>query len=117
MKLQGSSFRSDEPAIAARIIRPKLSRQLHKFCVRELVRRYLVRAHNLAQHIDLAEADLTNHVDELTKLDLAIAACVDFLDETDDLFGRQILSKLLQSSGDLSRINAEKHNSDDQRMQ
>jgi hypothetical protein len=98
---------ANEPSVATSVIRAELGRKLHKLGVRELVRRYLVRAHNLAQHVDLAETDLTDHVNEFAKLDLSVAARIDLFDQTGDLLGRQILSELLERSGDFGRINAE----------
>ena len=98
----------NEPSITARVIRPKLGLELSKLGIRELVRRNLVRTHNLAQHADLAQTDLTDHVNEFTEFDLTIAARVDFLDELGHLLGRQILIEMLERSGDLGGINAVK---------
>ena len=94
------------PSVAARVIAAEFSLEHAEFGIRKLVRRHLVRADNLAQHIDLAEADLANHVDELSEFNLTVAARIDLFDQTGDLFCRQILSKVLESRSDLGRVNA-----------
>ena len=96
---------ADEPSVATRVIRAKLRLELTKLGIGELVSRHLVRAHNLAQHIDLAETNLTDHVDEFAKFNLAIAARVDLLDELGHLLWRQILVEMFERNGDLGSVN------------
>ncbi len=101
-------FTVDTPSIAARVIVAEFSLELAKLGVRELVQGHLVRADNLAQHVDFAETDLADHVDELAKLDGSVAARIHFLDERCHLLGRQVLSKVLERRSDLGRVNAGK---------
>ncbi len=73
------------PSVAARVVIAELNLELSQLGVRELVQRHFRRADKLAESIGLAETNLTNHVDELAKLDLAIAARIDLFDELCDL--------------------------------
>jgi hypothetical protein len=95
----------DIPSVTARVIAAELSLELSKLGVRKLVRRHFGRAHNLAKHIDLAKANLADHVDEFAEFNLTIVARVDFLDERGDLLRRRVLSKVLERRGDLGRVN------------
>ena len=94
------------PSVAARVIAAEFSLELTKLGVRKLVQGHFVRAHNFAEHIDLAESNLADHVDELAKLNLPVAARVDFLDQRNDLLWRQVLTEVLERRGDLGLVNA-----------
>ena len=74
------------PSVAARVKQRKLEFELFQLGVGKLERRHFRRAQDFAQLARFgAETNLPNHVDELAKLDLAIAARIDLFDQLCDL--------------------------------
>ena len=98
--------KKDIPSVSARVIAAEFSLEHTELGVRELVHGQFVRADHLAQHIDLAETDLADHVDELAKLNLPVAIRVDFLDQRSDLLWRQVFTEVLERRSDLGGVNA-----------
>ena len=102
---QTREFLENTPSIAARVIIAEFNLQLSKLSVRKLVQGHLGRADKFAQRVGLAETNLTDHINELAKFDLAIAARVHFLDQIGDLLLRLVFAQMLERNGDLGSVN------------
>jgi hypothetical protein len=105
-KKQDGTFKTDIPSVAARVIAAKFSLEHTELGIGELVHGQLARADHLAEHINLAKADLADHVDKFAEFDLSVAIRIDFLDERSDLLWREVLTEVLERRGDLGLVDA-----------
>jgi hypothetical protein len=103
-----TGFLTNTPAVTARVVIAEFNLQLCKLSVRELVQGHLGRTDKLAQCVRFAETNLTDHVDELAKFNLAIAARIHFLDQIQNLLLRLVFAQMLQRNSDLGSVDTAK---------